>query len=93
MPIDPYLLMGILGMMLILIAFLLLQRHHISQDDFSYDALNFFGSVLLVIYGIAGHVWPFVILNGIFGLYSLVDMFSDIKSQKKTLLGSWTKRR
>ena len=93
MQLDPYFLMGIIGMLLILIAFLLLQRHYITQDDLSYDALNFFGSALLVIYGIVGHVWPFVILNGIFGLYSLIDMISDIKSQKKSLLGNWRKHR
>ncbi len=86
---DIYFIAGILGMSLILIAFLLLQKHIISQDDLSYDAMNFFGSSLLVIYGIAGHAWPFVILNGIFGLYSLVDMFSDITSSKKNLLGHW----
>lgn len=93
MQLDPFFLLGMIGMVLILIAFLLLQRHCISQDDLSYDALNFFGSALLVIYGIVGHAWPFVILNGIFGLYSLIDMFSDMKSHKKTLLGHWRKRK
>ncbi len=88
---DPFFLMGITGMLMILIAFLLLQRHHISQDDLSYDALNFLGSALLVVYGIAGRVWPFVILNGIFGLYSLIDMITDLKSHKKSLVGHWKK--
>lgn len=91
MPFDPYLMLGIIGMTLILVAFILLQRHYISQDSLAYDTFNFFGSAFLVIYGVAGHVWPFVILNGIFGLYSLFDIFSDIKSQKKTLLGCWRK--
>lgn len=90
---DIYFIAGIVGMSLILIAFLLLQKHCISQDNLSYDAMNFFGSALLVIYGIQGGAWPFVILNGIFGLYSLLDMYVDIKSQKKSLLGYWGKNR
>ncbi len=52
-------------MTLILVGFFLIQSHKLSQDDLSYDILNCIGSVLLIIYGIAGKAWPFVILNDV----------------------------
>ena len=76
---DIYFLMGILGMLCILAGFLLIQTHKVTADSILYDVLNFVGSALLVIYGIAGNVWPFVILNGIFAVYSLYDIVKDLQ--------------
>ncbi len=70
-------------MLLILIGFFLIQSHTISQDDFSYDILNFIGSVLLIIYGIAGKAWPFVILNSVWALYSLKDIAQDLLKKRE----------
>jgi hypothetical protein len=75
---DLSLLIGLLGMLLILTAFFLIQSHKLSQDDLSYDILNFVGSVLLIIYGIAGKAWPFVVLNSVWALYSLKDSIQDL---------------
>lgn len=71
---DTFLLIGIIGMCCILLGFMLVQRHTWTQDDFRYDMLNFVGSGLLVISAIASRAWPFVILNTIWGLYSLRDV-------------------
>ncbi len=70
-------------MMLILIAFFQVQRHTWSQDSLKYDIVNFIGSSLLVFYAVTGGAWPFVILNGIWALYSLKDIIADITTKKR----------
>lgn len=82
MTLDLPLLLGILGMILILVGFFGVQTHKMNQDALGYDILNFLGSALLVYYGLVGHAWPFVILNGVWALYSLKDIVSDL--MKKT---------
>ncbi len=79
MTIDPFFSMGIAGMLCILAGFLLIQTHKVTADSLLYDILNFGGSALLVIYGVAGSAWPFVILNGVFMLYSLYDIVRDLQ--------------
>ena len=76
---DFYFLLGITGMLCILGGFLLIQTHRVTADSLLYDVLNFAGSGMLVIYGVAGKVWPFVILNGVFALYSLYDVIKDLQ--------------
>lgn len=83
MQLDPYFLIGIAGMILLLLAFFMVQTHRWSQDDFAYDVVNFLGSSMFVIYGIAGKTWPFVILNGVWAIYSLKDAILDLCSRKK----------
>lgn len=75
---DIFLIIGIIGMICILYGFLMVQRHHWTQDDFIYDFLNAIGSLLLVISAVASHAWPFVVLNTIWGGYSFRDvLFKD----------------
>jgi arginine exporter protein ArgO len=76
--VDPFFLAGIVGMLLVLIGFFGVQSHRMHQDNLSYDILNLVGSILLVIYGIAGAAWPFVVLNGVWALYSLKDVMGDL---------------
>lgn len=76
------LIIGIFGMVLVLVAFLGAQKGYFKKEDLSYDLINFVGSLLLVIYAIDGKSWPFVILNSIWGLYSLIDIFKDLKNKK-----------
>lgn len=45
--------------------------------------VNFIGSSLLVYYAVVGEAWPFVILNGVWGLYSLKDIIADITTKKR----------
>ncbi len=82
MVIDLPLIIGIVGMVLILVAFFMVQSHSWSQDSLIYDAVNCVGSVLLVIYGITGGAWPFVILNGVWALYSFKDIVINLSSKK-----------
>lgn len=73
------LFIGILGAGLILLAFVLGQLHVWKDTSLIYDAVNFIGAVLLVIYGLMIEGYPFVALNGVWALVSLRDIIIDIK--------------
>jgi hypothetical protein len=79
------LFIGTTGAVCILAAFLLVQSHRWSQDSLYYDILNFAGSVLLLMYGWIGEVWPFVVLNAVWALYSLKDIVADTRRQPKQI--------
>lgn len=80
MTFDPFFACGIVGMALILLCFFMSQSGRWSISSVRYDGLNFLGSVLLVIYAIPPLSWPFIILNGIWALVSLKDVFLDIQN-------------
>ena len=77
--------LGILGMIIILWTFTMVQSHKWSQDSVRYDLLNFLGSALLVAYALDARAWPFVILNGIWALYSLKDILFDLSRGRKPI--------
>lgn len=79
---DPFLALGILGMACILLAFLLEQRGVWRNDNLYYDLANCLGSFLLVAYAIAGRSWPFIVLNAVWGLYSLYDVVLDVRKMQ-----------
>ncbi len=81
MQFDLFLILGILGMLLVLVGFLMLQRHKWTADDTAYDLVNFLGAGLLVVYAIPGRAWPFIILNGIYALYSLKELVTDLSKK------------
>lgn len=72
---------GFVGAFLILIAFILNQMKKWDDGDFKYDFVNCIGSLLLVIYGVLGKAWPFVLLNGVWFLVSLRDSIMDLKKR------------
>ncbi|MFH1588223.1 MAG: hypothetical protein ABIA76_02710 [Candidatus Diapherotrites archaeon] len=72
-------LIGIIGMLLILIAYGLNQTHKWSQDDFKYDFTNFLGGALLFVYAFSLGSIPFLILQAVWALVSLRDCFKDMK--------------
>jgi len=75
---DFTLLIGILGAVIILFSFLMVQLHRWSPDDWIYDILNFVGSGLLIINAALTHAWPFLVLNAIWALSGLYDViFKD----------------
>lgn len=79
---DLFLVIGTIGMLMILSGFLLIQTHRLTADALLYDVLNCIGSALLVISAWSVHIWPFVILNAVFAVYSLKDiLFSDLKKK------------
>ena len=77
----PETIIGILGAAIILLCFILNQVHVWKDTDFKYDLMNFIGSVLLVVYGLMIHGYPFVALNGVWAIVSLRDIILDIKKK------------
>lgn len=68
------LMVGSLGALLILIAFVLGQFHIWKDTDRAYDLFNLIGSALLLWYAWVGEVWPFVVLNAVWVVVSLRDV-------------------
>lgn len=79
---DIFLIIGISGMVLILLAFFMNQANKWKNDDLIYDLVNLLGSVLLIIYAIPPLSWPFIVLNGVWAMVSLRDVYLDLTSQK-----------
>jgi hypothetical protein len=71
---DVTTIIGILGAGTVLIAFLLNQVNKLKNSDLAYDALNFVGSALLMLYAILLSSWPFLILNTVWAAVSLRDV-------------------
>ena len=73
---------GIIGAMLILVGFVLNELHKLDQDSLAYDLINLVGSCLLTIYAwLLGSI-PFFVLNMIWALLSLRDVYLDLKINK-----------
>ncbi|MBT7706004.1 hypothetical protein HN747_01010 [archaeon] len=72
-------IIGFLGMLLILLAFLMNQRGKWDQKDFAYDFVNFLGAGLMAIYAYLISSWPFLVLNLFWMIYSAKDSLMDLK--------------
>ena len=68
---------GIAGMSIILILFILNETKKLSQETTLYDAANAAGALLLVYYAYALKAWPFLVLNAVWGLFSLYEVIMD----------------
>ncbi|MBI2141481.1 hypothetical protein HYU16_03590 [Candidatus Woesearchaeota archaeon] len=77
------LLAGIAGMTIILILFILSQMKKLSQDSTAYDAANAVGAFMLVYYAFALKAWPFLVLNSVWGLFSLYEVIKDVSVRKR----------
>ena len=76
-------IIGTIGATIILVFFILEQMHKINNESIWYDGGNFIGSVLLVIYAILLSSIPFLILNGVWAVFSLKDVITDLIKRKK----------
>ncbi len=70
---------GLTGMSIQVICFALLETHRIKENNFWFHFCNFFGSMLLITYGVYEQVWPFVALDVIWGYYSFRNIPADIR--------------
>ncbi|MBI2143499.1 hypothetical protein HYU20_04135 [Candidatus Woesearchaeota archaeon] len=80
---DYVMLAGIAGMAIILILFVLSQLKKLSQDSIAYDAANALGAFLLAYYALALKAWPFLVLNSVWGLFSLYEVIKDVLAKRK----------
>lgn len=78
---DLAYLAGIAGLIIVLVAFVMEQTGRWQEDDLLYDGANFLGSLLLVIYAILGNAVPFIVLNVVWGGYSLYDVILDLRKE------------
>ncbi len=78
--INTYL--GILGMSVILFAFLSNKTGHWQTKSFKYDLANLIGSSLLVYYGYTLQSYPFLILNAFWAGFSLKDVIKYLFNKK-----------
>lgn len=73
---------GVFGAGIILFAFIMNQNGKWQNDSFWYDFFNLVGSVVMIIYASLLNSVPFIILNVVWGGYSLKDVISKLLSKK-----------
>jgi hypothetical protein len=73
------LIIGIIGALLSLYAFIMLQSNIWKNDDLKYDLSNFIGSALLLVYSLMTKVYPFAVLNTVWAVLSLKDVIIDLR--------------
>lgn len=71
--------LGVIGMALILLAFILSQMGEWEDTELRYDLTNLIGSGLMVYYAYTLDSIPFLILNAVWALVSFRDVCYDIK--------------
>lgn len=77
MELDSNLIIAVIGMILVLIAFVLDEFGNVNQNTYIYNILNIFGSGFLAYYAFALNSLPFLILNIVWmsvALYKLVKI-------------------
>jgi lipid-A-disaccharide synthase-like uncharacterized protein len=78
------LIIGIIGMLCILIAFVVDEFYRkFNPENLGYDALNLFGSGLLIYYAIILGSWPFIILNAVWCIASAIKIIELLKRRKR----------
>lgn len=80
MTFDSVTILGIIGMSIILVTFLLNQSGRWSTTSLSYDLANALGSLLLIGYAVLLDSLPFVVLNAVWFLVSLRDVVKAYRS-------------
>ncbi|MBC8045158.1 MAG: hypothetical protein H7Y00_00020 [Fimbriimonadaceae bacterium] len=71
---------GSIGVTLLLIGYFFHLRNIISKNSKAYVALNFFGATLACIASIYAKFYPFVILEGIWAVVSIMSLFKRADS-------------
>lgn len=79
---DIITIIGALGALIILIAFILLEAEKLSSESTWYDVLNLIGGALLATYAWLLQSWPFLVLNGIWTLVALRDVLRDASPRR-----------
>ena len=70
---------GFTGMALILLAFFMNQIGRWDNNDLIYDGSNAVGSGLMIVYFLLISSYPFLILNAVWFIVSIRDVFKDLK--------------
>jgi hypothetical protein len=74
---------GILGMLLLLISFITEVLRLLHREHGIYLFLNLAGSVAMAYYASVINSWPFLILNGVWALFSMYGLIKLFINKKK----------
>jgi hypothetical protein len=80
---DLFFILGIIGILLILIAFILENTGKGGKDEINYNILNLIGSLFLFLYAYSTNSVIFMVLNLIWvliSIYFIIKHFRKIKS-------------
>lgn len=81
--VDINLIIGIIGMLCILVAFVLEEfNKKFNQETYFYNITNIVGAGMLLYYGITIRGWPFVILNSIWAAAAAIKLGKVIQDNK-----------
>ena len=72
----------IVGAILVLIAFVLIQQKRLTQNSFSYLLLNTLGASILGIVALHGRQWGFLLLEVVWGAVSLKGLMSCLHKRR-----------
>jgi len=78
-------IIGFMGTVLVLLAYLLLSTKRIQSDSVSYQGLNLVGAALLIIYAVVLTAWANVLLNVVWGfiaIFALVKLYVAVRKKK-----------
>jgi len=73
----------IIGSLLILVAFILLQTKHMKATSTSYLLINFIGAGILAVTAIMTVQWGFIILEGVWSLVALGGLIQKATQKVK----------
>ncbi|MBT3297749.1 hypothetical protein HN385_02400 [archaeon] len=74
-------IIGLIGMILILLAFLLNEFYeNFNQENKNYNLINIIGAGLLTLYSFMIMSWPFIILNAIWLIVAVVKLVKILRT-------------
>lgn len=74
-------ILGLFGTSMILIGYFGLQVQYFTHDDLSYDLINLVGALILTFYAYISGTISFIILNVIWSLVALKDIYFYFKKK------------
>lgn len=80
---DIYTIIGIIGSIIVLTAFLLNQANKLKNDSVVYDFANTLSSICLFIYALSTNSIPFMVVNAVWGIFSFKDVVVYLLKGKK----------
>ncbi|MBN2016235.1 hypothetical protein JW766_05400 [Candidatus Dojkabacteria bacterium] len=76
-------IIGVVGVIATLLAFLLLQKGKISDDDHFYNLLNLFGGIGMATYAVYYSAWLSVFLNSAWAVIAVFDLIKNISKSSR----------
>lgn len=72
---DLLIIIGVVGALLALAAFVGNELEWVSAKSFAYDLVNFVSALMLLYYAFTTRAYPFVLTNSVWALVSGIDVF------------------